>query len=1342
MNYIRPKIKNYENLEEAFDSSDDYFSIDPDVNVSDLNKNRATIVIGEPGLGKTRLLKEYILNNQLPSIFIDLKKVGSSKIDDYIQENYNDFINIDKEENKAKEILKIDRFSKNNFKLDISEKMLFCLDALDEVNSENFSLVVENIKKLIVKYTNSCFFISCRKNYLNKWGSLFSEKYFSYIEILSLDYDDIVEFLTQYKINEKHIDILLNKLNFTNRKLILRNPRYLEIIVDLLKTDEKYQSNNIKRADVFEMFIYKKLDIESKKSKEINSKEIIKKVLEKLALVMEIYQASQISKNELMEFFDDIKSNITVGLLNQISIEKFYNRNLLKDNIDFVEFDNKEFQEYLAAKEILRLGRIDQVIFDLVMVQDLNEINPSWINTLSFIVEFEPSILRKIIEYVFNNANSISIEDFVILLMNADISQLSNEDRGFIFKTIYSFYQNNGQWMHNNISEILSLYYDDSLYYLVEYFYLNRKFNPSTKRVAILNTISLVSHLLENNLLNKEKKNKWINILKLRLNKEDDVEILSKTIFAISKIKDMSIFNNKVRNRIIRTGDDQLVSSLINALEYIDITNKITLECILMGVKIDNIHSRLSLYKIKSNESIKYFLHKLLEDSDLLDSFIEHESTYNNRTDKLVGSINNAVSNDYTLNEVIKKIIIKSCSTSSLWYKSSRSYFLEQIALIVNNNSSDFIFELIKEFKTQGLFRIEYILAVLVTKENTKKFIDLAKKLNQSREMMTIFSIIRNRNNDIYEHGRQYLTNEYSNLENSQQQINNYKIEQDQKIYSEFKNLLGVDGGVYYPDVFNFYLENKQLQNTITGDEKNRLIKLVIIILNGVDPSKQNVSINSINGDSRNYTISSLINIFENCIIIAKEFSLDISPYRQKILDILPFSYDSVRNTIFSLIDNPTSEEIKKLLNSLENRNDDLMIFNPESIIEFFNKNNSSQGIQLLKKFIELDSLSSYNKKYAIETIAKVCDIKEEEFFISIFNKYEKNKDFEILAIAANSVLITKFNNEKSIDWRFNKIKNSYFPFIRKEGVHSMNDEEIELDTKEFAKPLMSLKDLKYKDKFIDLLKNSFFILDKGQEFNEYAFYIWHIIVEYFKNLKELKDYKNLDDLEKVIKDSKNQNGINWFFNQYQQLKLEYMLHIGFKDNISDSIKKYNKIKESTYLKIATPRDLYELIKNVINNDLKKWVEIDGAYKFIREYKIVGAKNNTTEDIIQKTIITQFENGLLKHGLRYDQIHIKRESQLLDGKRTDFLISYGFIGSILIETKLTRNTEITNKKSRENYKKKLIRYIKGTNSYYGIFLVFQIDDEYENSIYIPELEKVYQSENDIQVIGLNCVKEL
>ncbi len=272
---------------------------------------------------------------------------------------------------------------------------------------------------------------------------------------------------------------------------------------------------------------------------------------------------------------------------------------------------------------------------------------------------------------------------------------------------------------------------------------------------------------------------------------------------------------------------------------------------------------------------------------------------------------------------------------------------------------------------------------------------------------------------------------------------------------------------------------------------------------------------------------------------------------------------------------------------------------------------------------------------------------------------------------------------------------------------------------------------------FLDLLKDSLVIYSKGKPYYSYSSYLWEIVIQYYKNLKEHNTYSYLRDLEKFIINNSKKPGVNWLRYKFQNLKQEYIEYLGKPKNIADCIKKYNQLKGMMYLDIATKRDLFEFVKKIFETDLRQWVESEGAYRFIIE---AGRKQ---EDLIQKTINSQIENCLLKGGLRKEEISIRRETQLLDNKRTDFLVSYGFVGSILIELKLTTNTELSGFKNRSNYRKKLIQYIQGTDSGYGIFVIFNNDENisYDDfSSILSSVEKIYSNDQYISVIGLNCNK--
>lgn len=1336
MTYIKPNLKSYSTLNELLESKESIFSFEPNISFDDLPGKQNILLVSEAGNGKTRLLKEYLLKNEMPGIFLDLKKIGNQDVEQYIKSI--DFEVITGNE-YSEAVDKTKSFRTNEFELKQNTQAIFCFDALDEVKNENFSMVVENIKKFIGKYSNSIILISCRKNYLNKWQHLFSEMNLSYVEIYPLNTQKIKEFLSSFKIEKNQIDELLGKLQFQNRQLIIQTPRYLEMIGSLAEKEGIDRLKKISRSELFERFIYQKLNIESEKINDVNNKEIIKKVLEKLALIMEIYQSNQITKDELMEFFDDTNSNLNISFLNQVSINSFYERSLLRDNIDLIEFENTEFQEYLAAKEILRLGRVEQVIFDLAIVPELEEVHPSWINTLSFVIEQDIKFLKQIFDYIFSNKDKVHIEDHIRLLTKYNIEKLSSEERISIFKMVYSFYQENGHWIDYDTAEKLSFYYDESLYEYLKKNTTNKSLSKSTKKITKANNATIVAFLIEREQLGEQEKEEWKFFLKKFLNEKDQHEVvLKRSLFALGKFKDAKLFNKRLIDKIFQTGEDTIITNLIYALEDINPNSPIAYRVFLKGIKGNNISARHSLYKAEKSEAIKEILKVFIEDDVLLHEFLEHESIFRNDDDKLVENIEKVT--DDQIIKLLKKLVL-STFDDRLWYKAEKSNFIHKIVSLIEKYSPNYIFELIKKCNKDKLWSCKSIFAILLKKKDVEKFIIAIKKIDDGSNWIA-FQVLqsikysqRDGNEEIYESGRKFLTNEYTQAEKRESELENDQNRKGLEIYTNFKHRLEPEKDKYIPNVFRFYIDNKEkLTDFITDEDKARLEKLIKeSIFEKFDPGAQILKINKRENGSTSYTTHEWIFIFGSCIGAANELGLDVSLYRQKILNYIPFAYDNDREAIFSLIPNPTEEELNNVLSIFVNRKDDLEQFMPSSTIDFIKNYKISSGLPLLKKFVDLNTISLYERKSALTVISEIIN-SDENYFKDIFERY-KSSDSEDkeLAEMANGILIKRFKNADAIKWRFEELISRAFPFKRPKGVHSVGRGENELDNKEFAQPLTQLKDIQYKNQFLNLLKNSLEIIAQGDDFYSYTNYIWTVVIDYFKNLKELRSYEILNDLDIFITENHKKDGINWFKYLYQQLKLEYLIYIGKPKNISDCIKQYNFFKERIYLSVATPRDLLEITNRIIQEDLKKWIEDEGAYKFIH-------KESRQEDLIQKTIQTQFENGLLKAGLRKNEIHIQRESQLLDDKRTDFLISYGFIGPILIEIKLTKNDEITNKKKREKYKKKLIQYIEGTNSQFGVFIIFQTEEKNTIESYLPILQELYKSERNIEIKGLNCIK--
>jgi len=472
--YIQPVIKFYSSFDEALSADlerDQYFFVKEDKwefkNVFNFPK---TFIVAEPGHGKTRLLREIALrasNEGKKAICVESKKIIEATAEEFI----------------LNQLKKASAVRSGGFELKNEENIIVCFDALDEVKLEDFSRTVEKIKTFLAEYEKITAIISCRWHFFRKHRELFSELDSRYARIFPFSTEQVESYLRHNSISQENIEKIFNTLSFRGRDLVIQTPRYLELLASYIKDKGIENISEITKTVLFEFFIYRKLEIEDE-NLNTQKRDLIKRVLEKLALIMETYQNNLLKKDELMSFFDDLQSDLKLSLLQQIPIEIFFDKTLLKDNIDTIEFDNTEFQEYLAAKEIIRLGKNIRTIFELSVDPEIREIYPSWFNTLGFVVDLDISILKPLLDFGrMSKEGTTQDEEYHRFLTKVDIERLPAEERKEIFEQVFTYYQSVLHWIDWDIAKNLSYYFDKSQLDLIKRYTDRKRFrNNETKR--------------------------------------------------------------------------------------------------------------------------------------------------------------------------------------------------------------------------------------------------------------------------------------------------------------------------------------------------------------------------------------------------------------------------------------------------------------------------------------------------------------------------------------------------------------------------------------------------------------------------------------------------------------------------------------------------------------------------------------------------------------------------------------------------------------------------------------------------------------------------------------------
>src|SRR5437867_2623453 len=292
--YIAPITKIYSTFTEAKEFFTEYggislFDDENRLKVSDLAQGKRNLIVGEPGIGKTLLLqkiKDCLDQEGSATALISLRQTDATELIDEFLNKGND-----------------------------GQKVLL-LDALDEVRSSLFPSILQKIEQVSKKYPELPIYLSSRWVFISRYATSFPEYRFIIISPFTLG--QVRKYLIEAGRSEADVDALLNRvMSFSHRMLVIQIPRYLSYLDGFLKLKGVNAAAQVSRNELFEHFIYSKLELEDKKLN-TDKKAITKRVLEKLALTMEIYQSNTISKDELMTFFDDLKSDLKQVALSQI----------------------------------------------------------------------------------------------------------------------------------------------------------------------------------------------------------------------------------------------------------------------------------------------------------------------------------------------------------------------------------------------------------------------------------------------------------------------------------------------------------------------------------------------------------------------------------------------------------------------------------------------------------------------------------------------------------------------------------------------------------------------------------------------------------------------------------------------------------------------------------------------------------------------------------------------------------------------------------------------------------------------------------------------------------------
>jgi len=446
--------------------------------ISSLIKKSAKriILLGDAGFGKSTELKflaEKLMeekSHDFIPIYVELNT--------YVDQDLKEFIR-----------MKTGKDFETIFDKIYADKLLFLFDEYDQVLDK--AKATRNIKNFMEEYCKSTFVIACRTNF---YSTQFGED--ALIAVLLQFTDEKIKEYVHLKLGAGG-DNFLNELEKQSLIDLSVNPFFLSHLVDIYLKDKILPGN---KFDIFSRIIDMSLQKDKLKLDKYDLEkkyplEEIKKELAYLSLVMETLQRNYLSIAELRKIISD---PYKAEVITTLSLTK---KNMSMEG-DVFQFQHNNFQEFLAAERLSKeqfpviasfittLPRIknklakvianfftytDVKLFGIKVTQilvrflnmyeykRLNRINPSWINTVSFLCAMPKQ--DKLLEYLINNEPELTLK-----FEKHGVSDTLKEK---LFKIIFSKYADRKIWIDRtaiNYEELANFAESKNIFeYLIKY---------------------------------------------------------------------------------------------------------------------------------------------------------------------------------------------------------------------------------------------------------------------------------------------------------------------------------------------------------------------------------------------------------------------------------------------------------------------------------------------------------------------------------------------------------------------------------------------------------------------------------------------------------------------------------------------------------------------------------------------------------------------------------------------------------------------------------------------------------------------------------------------------------
>lgn len=1290
-NYIIPQIIKYQNIDDLLENKNQarsLFDSGENLSLDNLLQESFVCIVGEPGIGKSRLVEEIKKHSSPNTICHNTASRFESK--------------------------------------SVPEKFEYCvIDALDEVEGSIFFSTLQTIKEYKAKNLDTKVLFTCRKHYVASYAKHFAScTDLIYVELCRLKNEDMMGVVNGCSETTKASVAKSAKL-----RDILTIPRYLTFLLEY--EEQKGDISNI--GDLFEFIVGKTIQNAVKARHKDNDNEsiriLIQRVLEKIAFIMEISRKDQISKDELYTILDGAKGNMTQMLVTNFDL-LFFESRILKDTNGTLQFENTELQEYLAAKELCRQDNIESVLYDVAVQKDLKHIYPNWYDVIPHISYSENRVhtFINVIKLIVSYESSLENDSFESLLRYIDPSILILKQKEELFSIILEHYLRIPAYIGWK-SQILKL--------MGECFSsrCNTRLMPSVEhlnKIQLANICSILEVIVEDNELDKEVLYYWAeaaNALMQSSNK--DYQLVALKLYNAIKNKEELIRLAGVCSTFTKDVKDKY----FEITGYGRFTDKVVVNCWLEGCYTSNPYALNAVLCIEEPSTLNYAYKEIIEANKLSDFFdpkgdlcVFYESylkkqfyvAWEDNLDskilitRIIASFidHHSYTSYNELNTIIRQILLEektgsvfiSCFENSKW--DLENLFCHFETEFVDAELISTVDKLLQESKTEK-WLFDFILTTLINKIRNDEV-----KNASVRDYILRYS-------ETFDRWDKNAEEEAKRSLNNPTQIKAYQSlsDSDISVYAKYETAYKLSKNIEF----------------LQQQDPRPLVDVIESFFEGLDLDKTKLE----KKDNNSFSISVLLVPIPHYVkaMCHLGFQDILRKHRIVLAKTLPiicctanFNPNEIKNSYKSVIGSISEKEKTELIDWWRSRKDDLMNISSDSVFACI----TDYGIDALSYKLE-EYIEDYIKNQVLSqsfAASKSLELISEGYLNWNVEKYRNlfnaltDDNIESVKMLCNAIMIEKYQDPEAITWRIDYLKKHVLNSLHNNTGHvrviSIEESEMTNPNPHMFRCFMNIKgNEKLDNHMLSLFDVGLSLCDKP-ETQEYASYLLRQIYLFFINKDN--DYY-IKELRKKVEMS-NTTNVSFLANSIMA-NAEMMFLKKEKISVDKAIKLYNKCIEESHLEIRNDGDLRRYF-TYIHSEVQKEIQDQGIYSLVR--------GSLSEDFIQRELKNTIINKCCQMGL--ETIKLDREVTLQDNKRTDLLIRYGFCRPIMVELKLLHNSEIQNEKKRHEYKKKFIQYAKATNACLSVFWVFNNDSSDDNKFKC--LVEEYKDLDNTLVVLTDC----